>query len=92
MATELLQINTTATPSTDFTISEGSQKTLVLKSNATNGLFPNAQVYLQIKDDSGKYWTVETLSSHNPAIIVVSPGTYRFLRKAGGSAVGVFSA
>lgn len=92
MATEILQIGVNTTPSADFTIDSGEQRTLIVKGNSTNGKFPNSQIYLQIKDDNNKYWTVDTLTVHNPAIIVVSPGTYRVLRKEGGAPAGVFSA
>lgn len=92
MAAELLPIGTNATPSSDFTIEDGGQRTIALKGNSTNGIFPTAQIYLQIKDDANNYWTVDTLTVHNPAMIVVSPGTYRLLRKEGGKAAGVFSA
>lgn len=92
MATELLEIGENSSPSADFTIPSGEQRTLVVKGNSTDGKFPNAQIYLQIKDDDNKYWTVDTLTSHNPALIIVSPGTYRLLRKEGGASVGVFSA
>lgn len=92
MATELLSIGTNVTPSTDFTIPSDEQKTVIIKGNSSDGRFPNSQIYLQIKDDDNKYWTVDTLTTHNPALIIVSPGTYRLVRKEGGAAAGVFSA
>lgn len=91
MATELLEIGNNVTPSADFTIPSGEQRTIALKGNSTSGKFPNAQIYLELKDDDNKYWTVDTLTTHNPALIIVSPGTYRLVRKEGGAAAGVFS-
>lgn len=92
MATNLLTTGTNTTPSNDFTVASGEQKTISLKSASTDGTYPNAQVYLQVKDDAGNYWTVDTLNVHKPAVVLAAAGTYRLVRKAGGKAVGVFSA
>lgn len=91
MATNLLSVGTDTTPSDDFIVGSGEQKTISLKSNSTDNTFPNAQVYLQLKDDTNKYWTVDTLTTHKPAVILSAAGTYRLVRKAGGKAVGAFS-
>ena len=92
MATNLLDVGTNTTPSDDFTVESGDQITLALKSNSDSGNPPNAQVYLQLKDDDDNYWTVDTLNVHKSAVVLSAAGTYRLIRKSGGTAVGAFSA
>lgn len=90
MATNLLSIGTDETPSGDFVVTSGEQVTLALKSASGSNRFPNAQVYIQLKDDANRYWTVDTLAPAKPAVVLSAAGTYRLIRKAGGSAAGVF--
>lgn len=91
MATNLLSVGTSSDPSADFIVASGEQLTLALKSASSSNNFPNAQVYIQLKDDAGKYWTIETLGFTKPAVILSAAGTYRLVRKANSKAVGVFS-
>ena len=90
MAAEILATGTTAASSSDVTVESGSQLTVCLKDadGTTTGAY--ARVYVQLKDDSGQYFTVDTLTQARPAVVIVAAGTYRFTRVAGESC-GVFS-
>lgn len=64
-----------------------------LKGGVGPGLPVNGCVVdVQIKDDAGVYYNLGSLSTVAPVYVDLQPGTYRFSRKAGGAAVGVFSA
>jgi hypothetical protein len=87
-ASELLAIGSTAAASGDVTVASGDQLTVCLKDAAG----PNVgavRVDLQLKDDAGQYFTVTTLTSAKPAMVIVGAGVYRFSRVAG--TCGVFS-
>ncbi len=88
MASEILAIGSTPANSGDVVIADGDQLTVCLKAAAG----PNvgaARVAAQLKDDAAAYFTIATLNSAHPAVVIVGAGTYRFSRIAG--AVGVFS-
>lgn len=91
MATEILAIGTTATSSSDVTVSSGSTLTVCLKDAAGAVVGAGAKVEIQLKADSGEYFTVATLTGGRPALVIMGAGTYRFTRAAGTSC-GVFSA
>lgn len=96
MASNILSVSTTAATSNDVTVS--SATTFGLKGNSgPTVLTPNnialaASVDIQLKDDAGQYWYMDTLHTKNkPALIIYGPGTYRFVRSANSQPVGVFS-
>lgn len=90
MPSELLAIGTTAADSGDFTVADGSLLTVSLKDAAGPRIAAGARVELQLKDNSGQYFTVDTLNNGKSAVVIVGPGTYRASRTAGTSC-GVFS-
>ncbi len=90
MATEILAIGTTEASSADVVVAAGTPLTVCLKGTAGSVIDGYARVLVQLKDDSGKYFTVDTLSQAEPAVSIVAAGTYRFQRK-GGASCGVFS-
>lgn len=92
MATEILAVATGVANSTDVVVEVGDQLTVALKGADDANPRPNGRVDIQIKDDDGQYWVVDTLALGRPAIVIVAAGTYRFARTLGGQAVGVFSA
>jgi hypothetical protein len=91
MPSEILAVGSGAAASGDVTIGAGEALTVCLKDGGGTDRAPNGNVAIQLKDDDGAYWTVETLRSGKPAIILAGPGTYRFARRKGAAACGVFS-
>lgn len=90
MPAEILAIGTTEATSGDQVVSSGSVLTVCLKDAEGPQLDSQALVRIQLKDDDGQYFTVDTLGWQKPAVVISAPGTYRFARKAGASC-GVFS-
>lgn len=90
MATEVLAINTTAANSSDVVVTSAGL-TVCLKDAAGPVIGGMAKVEIQLKDDAGQYFTIDTLSGGKPAVLIAGSGTYRFSRAAGVSC-GVFSA
>lgn len=83
-------LTTAATAGTSSDVVVTDPVTLHLKDAEGDNVPSNAVVYLEIKDDQGQYFRVDTLSKAKPGVVVVGPGTYRVNRPAG-PAVGVFS-
>jgi len=90
MPAQILAIGTTNASSTDVVVAAGTPLTVCLKDGAGPIVDGGARVQIQLKADSGEYFTVDTLSQAKPAVMIQAPGTYRFSRKAGTSC-GVFS-
>lgn len=88
MPTQRLAVGTDATPSSDHTVT--SSETIALKDAAGTRVDPGAQVEIQIKDDAGQYFTIDTLTGGVKPGVVIAAGTYRYVRKAAVSC-GVFS-
>lgn len=82
MAEEILAIGTNMTPSGDVEVTD----TLTVCLKGSGGA-----VNIQLKDDDSAYHTVDTLNTAHRAKVIAGPGTYRFVRTAGGKSVGVFS-
>jgi hypothetical protein len=90
MPSEILAIGTTAANSADQVVSAGTPLTVCLKDAAGPDVVGYACVDILLKADSGEYFQVDSLTTSNPALMIVAPGTYRFSRRAGVSC-GVFS-
>lgn len=88
MPTERLAVGTNSTPSSDHTVT--SSDTIALKDAAGTRVDAGAQVEIQIKDDAGQYFTIDTLSGGSKPGVVIAAGTYRYVRKTSVSC-GVFS-
>lgn len=84
-AANIITIGTTAT-SVDVTVAAGATLGVSLKGPPDD----KALVTILLKDDAGAYNKIDTLTKRKPAVAIVTPGVYRFTRKAGGSC-GVFS-
>lgn len=91
MATEIMAVGTTAATSADVVVAAGTPLTVSLKDAAGPAIDQNAKVELQLKDDAGQYFTVDSLTPATPGLVIAGAGTYRFSRSAGVSC-GVFSA
>lgn len=90
MATEILAVGMDAADSSDVTVASGDVLTVAVKDVAPPLVDQNALVDVQLKDDDDNYFNIDILEAGRPAL-VLSAGTYRFSRRAGGSC-GVFSA
>lgn len=90
MPAEVLAVGTTAANSSDVAVAAGDQLTVCLKDAAGPGVLSSALVRVQLKDDAGQYFTVDSMSGARPALVIAA-GTWRFARVAGASC-GVFSA
>ena len=85
-AAELIATGTTAANSADVTVVAGTPITVALKAAADG-----AEVAVKLKDDGAAYNIVGRITSAQPSLMILAPGTYRFSRIAGASC-GVFSA
>lgn len=90
MPAELLAIGATDASSADQVVAAGGSLTVALKDAAGPEIDGVPVVLIQLKDNAGQYFTIDTLSVHKRAVVIVAPGTYRVSRLAG-SACGVFS-
>lgn len=88
---EILAVGTTAESSSDITVADGSPLTVALKDAAGPKVTAYAAVHIELKDDAGAYFTIDTLTPSKPAVVIYGAGTYRFRRPAGASC-GVFRA
>lgn len=88
MPTNRLTVGTDDTPSSDHVVT--AAETIALKNAAGTRVAPGAQVEIQLKDDAGQYFTIDTLNSGSKPGVVLAPGTYRYVRKTAVSC-GVFS-
>ena len=84
MGTQILATGSTAASSADVVVTDALA--VALKGEVGMESF----VYIELKDDAGAYNVVGSLTSHSPATIIVTAGTYRFTRRAGATC-GVFS-
>lgn len=89
MPTNIMTTGTSAVDSSDVVVAAGSTLTVALKDAAGPDLGTGVKVFIQLKDDTGQYFTIARLD-RSRASTVLSAGTYRFSRPAGVS-VGVFS-
>jgi len=92
MPTQILAVGTDPANSSDVVIASGEQLTVGLKGASAAKGIPNGSISIQLKDDSGQYWPVGTLSFGKPVLVLAAAGTYRFSRPEGGKPRGVFSA
>ena len=91
MATEILAVGTDAANSSDVVVTADGL-TVALKDAAGTRVDPKSRVEIQIKDDDGEYFLVDTMNGGKAAVFIAAPGTYRFSRFATGASCGVFSA
>lgn len=87
--TELLATGTSAANSSDFTLAAGESATLFLKDADGGGLNSRALVYLEVKDETGQYTTIDSLTTNKPGFVLTAIGTFRVRRPAGGDSCGV---
>lgn len=87
MATEILPVSSVHAASSDVVID--APTTVALKGLADNVIDENAMVSIEIKDDDGKYFQVDSLTDVDNAKVITGAGTYRFVRNRG--TCGVFS-
>lgn len=91
-AAVILAIGTTAATSADVTVAAGTPLTVGLNDAGGKRVNFGAAVEIQVKDNNGEYFLVDTLKGlGKPQVVIYGPGTYRFVRFAGKSC-GVFSA
>jgi hypothetical protein len=89
MASEILPIAATAGASADIVVAANSSLTVGLK---FAGPANNGRVMIELKSDTGDYFAVDELAGPGrAAVMIVAPGTYRFVRVVNGASVGVFS-
>lgn len=76
----LLDVNTTAASSADFTLT-GEASTLFLVSTAA--LPSGAAATVEVKSAAGVYYPIGALSTQTPIQVLTGPGVYRVSRAAG---------
>lgn len=87
MPTERLAVGTDGEDSADFTVAANEEATVCLKD--AEGPVVSGRVDIMLKDDDGQYFTVDSLTAQQPALVLTA-GTWKFRRVQGGSC-GVFS-
>ncbi len=89
MPTQLIAVGTTAVSSADVVVTT-TPVTVSLKDAAGPFVAGGAEATIELKDDAGQYFQIDSLTNGKPAVVISGPGTYRISRKAGTSC-GVFS-
>jgi hypothetical protein len=87
-ATNVIGIGTAAVSSADIDVEIGD-KVIALK-----GALPQAEVVIELKDDTGSYWPVDNLNGVSRlSTVLLAPGTYRASRRDRGvnGQCGVFT-
>jgi hypothetical protein len=79
MSTQRLSVGTNSTPSSDHTVT--ASETIYLNDAAGTEVNPGAQVEIQIKDPSGEYFRIDTLTGGSKPGVVIAPGVYRYVRR-----------
>lgn len=91
-AAEILAIGTADANSADVVIAAGDSLTVALKDAAGPSVEAGATVNILLKDNSGQYFRIDTLTYQRPAVVISAAGTYRFSRvNKAGKSCGVFS-
>lgn len=92
MPTEILAVGNADANSADVVVADGSTLTVALKDATGPVVASGCIVDILLKDDAGQYFLIDTLTVHQPAVVISAPGTYRFSRNNRGTAsCGVFS-
>ena len=90
MPTQILAGGTGAANSSDVTVAAGESLTVCIKGSSAPNIPTGARIDVQIRDDVGAYWRIDSLSWANPAV-VLSAGVYRLRRTADSESCGAFS-
>jgi hypothetical protein len=92
MPTQILAVGTADADSPDVVIAAGESLTVALKDATGPVVASGCIVDILLRDDAGQYFLIDTLTVHQPAVVISAAGTYRFSRKNRGTAsCGVFS-
>lgn len=92
MPAQILAVGTADANSADVVIAAGDALTVSLKDTAGPIVDYGCIVDILLKDDSGQYFRVDTLSAYKQAVVISAAGTYRFARRnRAGKSCGVFS-
>lgn len=90
MATNLLSTATGAATSATFSLTEGQTTTIVLKDAAGPDVEHGGQVVIEMQDDAGQFFIVDTLTTSKRAGVLSAAGTFRVRRIDNGATVGAF--
>ena len=90
MATEILAVGTNEANSADVVVVAGTPLAVCLKDAAGPRVLAAARVEILLKDNTGEYFVVHSLTGARPATVLMGAGTYRFSRVSSASC-GVFS-
>lgn len=87
---EILAAGTTELASSPFSVAAGETTTLYLKVTSANAVMPHdARAVLQLQEAGGAWQSLRQLDISNPAAVLTAVGTFRVVRQACSSAVGV---
>lgn len=86
---QIIASGTTQASSSDFTITTGQPARISLFSAAGPSLPQGCVAWLQVKGSNNQYFTVDVLSTQQPALTVIAPGVYRVNKQASTTAFGV---
>lgn len=93
MAAEILTVDTGQDASGDVVVVAGTPLTVSLKGTFDPTAIRSAQVNIEIKGDDDAYYPVGALATDGQrSVVIIGPGTYRFIRPESSAECGVFSA
>ena len=84
-----LTAGTNEATSSTFTLAAGESTLLYLIDAAGPGLPEDIVVDIQVASSASEYFNIGVLTRQKPAQVLTAPGTFRVLRKACSTAVGV---
>jgi hypothetical protein len=84
-----LTAGTTEAASSTFTLAAGESTLLYLIDAGGPGLPEDILVDIQVSSSATEYFNIGFLSRERPALVLTAPGTFRVLRRACSTAVGV---
>jgi hypothetical protein len=83
---ELIAIQSTATASSDFTLTAADSVSILLKdASVGNDLAKGLVALIQVKTSGGQYLTIGSVDSSMPMKVLSGAGTYRVTKGAGQS-------
>ena len=85
----LVPIGTSDTPSTEFTVTTGTEVFLFLVNEAGGNITPFARADIQLKSSDGQWFNQVALTGANPGSYLGAGGPYRVVRRRCDSAFGV---
>ena len=90
-ATSILAPGTAEAASSEITITTTAVRVCMFDATGPR-VSPGSMMFVQVKDPSGHFFTIDVLTMAIPSYVLDAPGVYRVYRPACANAVGAFTA